>query len=80
MNIVNRFLILTIIVGSLFSCAWYKGPEPSAVDSSGTSLDGSSLGESGSNTISLLKSGENSGGNFADDGGNFETTDFDNVT
>ncbi|QLE79078.1 hypothetical protein FLM55_04740 [Francisella sp. Scap27] len=78
MGILNRFLILVIVISSLASCAWYKGPE--LMGSSDASLDGSSLNETGPNTIDMLKSGENSGGNFADSGGNFETTDFDNVT
>lgn len=78
MKTVSKSLILIVIVSSLVSCAWYQGPE--LMDSSDASLDGSSLNETGPNAIDMLKSGENSGGNFADNGGNFETTDFDNVT
>ncbi len=76
MKTVNKILILTLIATAISSCAWYKGPElmPDA------SLDGSSLNESGPNTIDTLESMYDYGGSYADNGGNYDTTNFDNVT
>ena len=77
MKIINRFLILTLITIIVSSCSWYKGPE--MMPDANATLNGSSLNEDGPNTIDTLKSEENSGGSYADNGGNYVTTGFDNV-
>ena len=61
-------------------CALYKGP--SLMPNANASLDGSSLNESsGPGFISTLKSADNYGASdtgFADDGGNYVVSGFDN--
>ena len=77
MKTVNKILILTLIAAAISSCAWYKGPE--LMPDANASLDGSSLNESGPNTIDTLESIDDYGGSYADNGGNYDTTNFDNV-
>ncbi|MFT4694031.1 MAG: hypothetical protein ACI8TE_000930 [Francisella sp.] len=78
MKIINRLSILILIAIGISSCAWYKGPD--MMPDADASLDGSSLSESGPNTIDTLESMDDYGGSYADDGGNYDTTNFDNVT
>ncbi|AIT09342.1 hypothetical protein LO80_04740 [Candidatus Francisella endociliophora] len=72
-------VIFTSII--LTSCAWYKGP-PLQSNANG-SLDGSSLDEtSGPGFISTLESADNYGASdtgYADNGGNYVVSNFDNV-
>lgn len=78
MESIYKKIFVVCVFSTLVSCAWYKGPEI-PIDAN-SSLDGSALNYSGPSAISTLDSADNNGGNFADNGGNFETTDFDNVT
>ena len=77
MKTVNKILILTLVATVISSCTWYKGPE--LMPDANASLDGSSLNESGPNTIDTLESMDDYGGSYADNGGNYDTTNFDNV-
>ena len=77
MKTVNKLLILASIIVGMSGCAWYKGPE--MMPDANANLDGSSLDESGPNTIDTLESVDNYGGSYADGGGNYDTTNFDNV-
>lgn len=77
MKTINKFLILTFIVAGMSSCAWYQGPE--LMPDANASLDGSSLNDNGPNTIDTLKSMDDYGGSYVDDGGNYDTTNFDNA-
>ena len=77
MKTISKFLILTLIAIGVSSCAWYKGPE--MMPDANASLDGSSLNDDGPNTIDTLESADNYGGSYADDGGNYDTTSFDNA-
>ena len=81
MRAFTKFYIFGIVVAALTGCALYKGPPLQA--NADADLSGSSLNEtSGPNIFSTLKSAQKTGSGytgFADDGGNFETTSFDNV-
>jgi hypothetical protein len=81
MKICLRFFVFAAVAMFVVGCAWYKGPplQPNA----NATLDGSALDESsGPGFIKTLKSADNYGSGFdgyADDGGNYEVTNFDNV-
>lgn len=81
MRIFTKFYTSVIIAALLTGCAWYKGPPLQA--NADANLDGSALNETtGPGFFSTLKSGQKDGSGdtgFADNGGNFETTSFDNV-
>ncbi|MED7787738.1 hypothetical protein [Francisella sp. 19X1-34] len=81
MRIFTKFYTFVIIAALLTGCAWYKGPPLQA--NADADLSGSALNKtSGANIFSTLKSAQKDGSGytgFADDGGNFETTSFDNV-
>ncbi|AJI53415.1 hypothetical protein LA02_79 [Francisella philomiragia] len=77
--LVKNYVIFALAL-LVTSCAWYKGP-PLQANANG-SLDGSSLNEtSGPGFISTLKSADNYGSSdtgFADNGGNYEVSGFEN--
>ncbi|AJI54826.1 hypothetical protein [Francisella philomiragia] len=77
--LVKNYFVLALAL-LITGCTWYKGP-PLQANANG-SLDGSSLNEtSGPGFISTLKSGENYGSSYtgyADDGGNYEVSSFEN--
>lgn len=74
--------VVTFMALAISSCAWYKGP--SLQPNANGSLDGSSLDEtSGPGFFSTLESADNYGAGdtgYADDGGNYDVLNFDNVT
>ena len=78
---IKLYIFVIIIAAALTGCAWYKGPPLQA--NADADVSGSALNEtSGVNIFSTLKSGQKYGSGdtgFADNGGNFETTSFDNV-
>ncbi|AJI47998.1 hypothetical protein IB633_04115 [Francisella philomiragia] len=77
--LVKNYFVLALAL-LVTSCAWYKGPALQA--NANGSLDGSSLNEtSGPGFISTLKSADNYGSSdtgFADNGGNYEVSGFEN--
>lgn len=80
MKVLVKSYIIFALALLVTSCAWYKGP-PLQANANG-SLDGSSLNEtSGPGFISTLKSADNYGSSdtgFADNGGNYEVSGFEN--
>ncbi|KEI34768.1 hypothetical protein [Allofrancisella frigidaquae] len=73
-----RVFLLFIFV-LLGGCAWYQGPE--LMPNANADLSGSELTETdGPGFISTLESADNHGGKYVDDSGNYNVTNFDNVT
>ena len=81
MRVFTKFYGFVTIATLLAGCAWYKGPSLQA--NADANLSGSALNETtGPGFFSTLKSADKYGSGdtgYADDGGNFETTSFDNV-
>lgn len=81
MKTVLMLCFMAFIGITVSGCSWYKGP-PLQANANG-SLDGSSLNEtSGPGFVSTLESADDYGSSdtgYADDGGNYDVTSFDNV-
>lgn len=80
MQVAIKIYLIGFFALLVTSCAWYKGP--SLMPNANGSFDGSSLNESsGPGFISTLKSADNYGASdtgFADGGGNYVVSSFDN--
>jgi hypothetical protein len=82
MRVISKLYVITFVTLVITSCAWYKGPplQPNA----NATLDGSALDESsGPGFFKTIKSAENYGASdtgYADNGGNYDVSSFDNVT
>lgn len=81
MRVFTKFYAFSVIATLMTGCAWYQGPPLQS--NANANLSGSALDEtSGPGFISTLKSADKYGSGdtgYADNGGNFETTSFDNV-